>query len=341
VVVSPSVWFLASLDGGNLLIFYNNQPTWFQNLDTKAPFRTPWVFGFIEKLLNNRREDANMHTELVTIETNTDQPLDGAWYEPDGGSTAGAVMICHGNTMNFYVGAPRFLPPALTKLGFACLSFNRRGHDVLSNRNSRSVEGAAFQTTAEGMEDNEFAAAWIMDKGYKAPVIIGHSNGGFLGVQYVSQHPETPAMVLLSAHAGGALAKHEMPRDGLLAGPKTPERRKEAEAMIADGRGDDIMVFPGWWYVATARSYLDRLTTMPSTVETAPKIFCPTLYIRGDQESRDGYPAEDFSAKSSGSCDIEIVANCEHYYNGRQDEIIKLVSNWLVRQFNLESILSY
>jgi pimeloyl-ACP methyl ester carboxylesterase len=124
-----------------------------------------------------------MRTELVTIATNTHQPLDGAWYEPDKGSTAGAVMLCHGNTMNFYVGAPRFLPPALTRLGFACLSFNRRGHDVLSNRNNRTVEGAAFQTTAEGMEDNEFAAAWIMNKGYKAPVVIGHSNGGFLGVQ--------------------------------------------------------------------------------------------------------------------------------------------------------------
>jgi hypothetical protein len=33
----------------------------------------------------------------------------------------------HGNTMNFYVGAPRFLPPALTAFGLACLAFNRRG----------------------------------------------------------------------------------------------------------------------------------------------------------------------------------------------------------------------
>ena len=55
----------------------------------------------------------------------------------------------HGNTMNFYVGAPRFLPPALTALGFACLAFNRRGHDILSIRNSRAAEGAAFETTAE------------------------------------------------------------------------------------------------------------------------------------------------------------------------------------------------
>jgi hypothetical protein len=69
-----------------------------------------------------------VRTELISIETDT-LPLDGAFHRPDAETTVGAVLLFHGNTMNFYVGAPRFLPPALTKLGLACLSFNRRGHD--------------------------------------------------------------------------------------------------------------------------------------------------------------------------------------------------------------------
>src|SRR5919204_59941 len=93
-----------------------------------------------------------MRTELISIETDT-LPLDGAFHQPEGGSTAGTVLLFHGNTMNFYVGAPRFLPPVLTKLGFACLAFNRRGHDILSIRNSRAAEGAAFQLTREGIAD--------------------------------------------------------------------------------------------------------------------------------------------------------------------------------------------
>ncbi len=44
-----------------------------------------------------------MKTNLVTIPTDT-IPLDGAWYEPEAGVTAGAVLLFHGNTMNFYVG---------------------------------------------------------------------------------------------------------------------------------------------------------------------------------------------------------------------------------------------
>ena len=51
-----------------------------------------------------------MRTELISIPTAT-TPLDGALHWPDGPVT-GAVLLFHGNTMNFYVGAPRFLPPA-------------------------------------------------------------------------------------------------------------------------------------------------------------------------------------------------------------------------------------
>lgn len=277
-----------------------------------------------------------MRTELVTIATDSGQPLDGAWYEPEGGATAGAILLFHGNTMNFYVGAPRFLPPALTALGFACLAFNRRGHDILSNRNSRSVEGAAFQTTVEAIADNEFAAGWLQqEKGFDTPVVIGHSNGGFLGVQHAARHPETPALVLLSAHAGGTHQTDLAPVTGLLGGARTAEFHRQAEAMVAEGRGGELMLLPGWWYVTTARSYLDRLTSMPDTVATAPQVHCPVLFIRGDQELHEAYPAEAFAANCGGPCDVEIVADCDHYYNGREDAITKLVADWLAQHFGL------
>src|ERR1700744_2711307 len=101
-----------------------------------------------------------MRAELISIATPT-EPLDGIYYEPEGGARAGGVLLFHGNTMNFYTGAPRFLPPVLTAMGFACLAFNRRGHDILSIRNSRAVEGGALQMTSEAVEDNNLAAAWM------------------------------------------------------------------------------------------------------------------------------------------------------------------------------------
>src|SRR5690348_9805232 len=150
--------------------------------------------------------------------------------------------------MNFYTGAPRFLPPALAGLGMAALAFNRRGHDILAIRSSRAAEGAAFQTYAEAIEDNDIAARWVAEQGFPRPVIIGHSNGGMLAVRHVADHQQTAALVLLSAHCGG---KDMLPRTcaaGLLAQDKLPEVTDRAEGLVRAGRGRELMLLPGWWY---------------------------------------------------------------------------------------------
>jgi pimeloyl-ACP methyl ester carboxylesterase len=275
-----------------------------------------------------------MRTELISIETDT-LPLDGAFHRPDAKAIVGAVLLFHGNTMNFYVGAPRFLPPVLTQLGFACLSFNRRGHDILSIRDSRAGEGAAFQLTREGIADNCYAAAWLAERGFSNPIVIGHSNGGMLAVKHVSDHPRTPAMVLLSAHGGGRDGMRRTSRAGLLAGDRLAEVTSQARSFVAAGRGRELMLLPGWWYVITAESFLDRMTEMPDVLELAPTIPCPTLFIRGDQEDPETYPAEAFGERAGGPCDVEIVPNCDHFYVGREAAICDLVSGWLTRTLKI------
>jgi hypothetical protein len=85
---------------------------------------------------------APMRTELISIETDT-VPLDGALYRLDESQVRGAILLFHGNVMNFYSGMLRFLPPALTALGFVCLAFNRRSHDILATYESRARPSAA------------------------------------------------------------------------------------------------------------------------------------------------------------------------------------------------------
>jgi len=271
-----------------------------------------------------------MRTELISIPTDT-TPLDGAFHEPDGGATAGAVLFFHGNTMNFYVGALRFLPPVLTRLGYACLAFNRRGHDILSIRNSRAAEGAAFQLTREGIADNRIAHEWLVARGYPHPVVIGHSNGGMLGVRHVADYPQTPALVLLSAGRGGTTSVQHGSAAGLLAGDRFEEISAQARALVKAGRGRELLLIPGWWYVISAESFLDRLTEVPDTIALAPRITCPVLCIRGDQESRDRYPAEEFQSRVAGPCEVEIVPDSDHFYVGREDTVAAIVSSWLTR----------
>jgi pimeloyl-ACP methyl ester carboxylesterase len=271
-----------------------------------------------------------MRTALVTIPTDT-TALDGAFYEPDGGAGAGAVLLFHGNTMNFYVGAPRFLPPALVQLGYACLAFNRRGHDIASTRNSRIAEGGAYQTAREGIEDNRLAAQWLAAQGFAHPVVIGHSNGGMLAVRHVADHPHTPALVLLSAHGGGKDIVQRGGRSGLMVGERVEEFAAEARTMIEAGRGRELMLMPGWWYAISAESFLDRLTETPDVLELAPQVKCPVLYIRGDKEPREQYPAEEFAKRAGGPCNVEIVPDCDHFYNGREDAVTRAVTSWLAK----------
>jgi pimeloyl-ACP methyl ester carboxylesterase len=268
---------------------------------------------------------------LISIATPT-TPLDGAWYEPEGrkGNCAArnAALLFHGNTMNFYTGAPRFLPPALAELGLASLAFNRRGHDILAIRDSRAAEGAAFQTYREAIEDNAIAARWVAERGFPRPVVIGHSNGGMLAVRHVAEHPETAALVLLSAHCGG---RDMLPRTcaaGLLAQEKLPEVAATAADMVQAGRGRELMLLPGWWYVTSAESFRE-LADCPDTLELAPRIRCPVLYLRGDREPRDLYPAEEFARRCAGPCTVEIVPQCDHFYVGREAAVSEIVCRWL------------
>jgi pimeloyl-ACP methyl ester carboxylesterase len=271
---------------------------------------------------------AQVRTELISIATPTD-PLDGLYYEPEGGARNDGVLLFHGNTMNFYTGAPRFLPPVLAELGFACLAFNRRGRDILSIRNSRAMVGGALQTAAEGIEDNRLAAQWFAARGHTAPVVIGHSNGGMLAVRHVADHPQTRALVLLSAHGGGKTMLQDTCSAGMMAAGRMDEITAEARAMVAGGRGKDLLLMPGWWYAITAESYLDRKENTPDVVELAPRIACPTLYVRGDAESVSHYPAEEFQARAGGPCEVRIVPNCDHFYNGCEAAVQQLVAGWL------------
>ena len=276
---------------------------------------------------------AVMRTQLVTIQTDT-IPIDGALHEPDG-PAQGAALYFHGNTMNFYTGAARFLAPALIKLGLAFLAFNRRGHDILTTRVSRVAEGGAFQTSAEAIADNCLAAKWLAARGFANPVLMGHSNGGMLSTRHVVDHPNTPALVLLSAGRGGAQQDTSGGSEKLFAAGRLDELTKHAHELVAAGRGRELMFMPGWWYVISAESFLDRIVSVPDTIALAPQIKCPVLAIRGDKEDRDRYPAEEFQAVCGGPCEVNIIADCDHFYNGREQHVAGIVSAWLKKTLAL------
>lgn len=268
-----------------------------------------------------------MLADLISIPT-PGTPLDGLFYAAPPGRDRGAAMLMHGNGMNFYYGAPGFLPEHLTGIGLAALAYNRHGHDTVSAR-TRVAEGNAYQTVAVAVADNDRAAAWLGERGYDAPVVIGHSNGGMLASEHVVRHPETPALVLLSAHLGGREMLQRGSALGLLGGDRLAEISQQAHALVDAGRPDELIVMPGWYYVITAGSFVDQESNLPVLLDNAPLITCPVLYVRGDQEDREMYPGERFAERAGGPVDVRILPDCDHFYTGHERALGALVAGWL------------
>ncbi len=269
-----------------------------------------------------------MNLELISIETDT-VPLDGIFYTPNNGPIRSVALFFHGNCHNFYMGPSRFMPQTLLAEGIACLAFNRRGHDMVTSLGGRDIGGGSFQLAHEAIADNNHAAAWLRARGFDNPIVIGHSNGGVLAAHYAAEHPETPAVVLMSAHVGGKSITRRMSANGLFGRDQLPEIEARAQQMAAEGRGKELMLLPGWWWVASAECVLDYTVNMPDTVECAGRTKVPVLFLRGDKEPAELYPAEAYAANCTSPCEVRILPDCDHFYTGQEQSVSELILKWL------------
>ena len=116
---------------------------------------------------------------------------------------------------------------------------------------------------------------------------------------------------------------------GLLAQDRGEELSARARGLVEAGRPDALMLMPGWWYVTSAASYLDMERNVPSLLEAARRVACPTLYLRGALEDDELYPAEAFAAAATTPVDVRIVGGADHFYTGCEAEVGELVADWL------------
>ncbi|MGH9089148.1 MAG: alpha/beta hydrolase [Acidimicrobiales bacterium] len=275
-----------------------------------------------------------MDGRLVSLPTST-MPIDGMWFPSPAQPLRATAMLGHGNGGNFYSGPVRFLPPHLVSRGIECFSFNRRGHETLTTR-TRAPEGNAYQTAAQAMEDSEVARAHVDERATAATaataatVVIGHSNGGLYAARHVADHPGARALVLLSAHLGGPEMLRRGSELGLMAQDRGAELSAEAHRLVDSGHPETLLLMPGWWYVVSAAAYLDMESdNIPRVVEAASRVECPVLYLRGELEDPEMYPAEEFAAAASVPVDVRIVPGADHFYSGREDEVGRMVADWL------------
>ena len=106
--------------------------------------------------------------------------------------------------------------------------------------------------------------------------------------------------------------------------------------MIAAGKPRQLMLIPAWWWVISARTYLDRLTNAPDLVENAKRIKCPVLFIRGDQEPKENYPAERFKENCAGPARSRSFPTATTSTSARKIKVSEIVTDWLKRNTKLD-----
>lgn len=271
-----------------------------------------------------------MHTELMTFEASDGYPLDGLLHTAESGAAERAALIVHGKTMNFYTCLGRILPPHLVKLGWSCLAMNRRGHDLGGIRNGRASYGGAWERFADSQVDIAGGMAELTRRGFRRIVLVGHSFGGIASAAYAADHPDgVAALGLCSAGRGGREYLLQVSRAGELAGERHAEVDAEARRLVAQGRGDQIIALPGWWYAITAASWVDLSENVPVTAERARRYPGPVLALRGSQEPPDSYPAEKVAEACGGRATLVVIPGADHFYNGTQPELARAVCDWL------------
>src|SRR5215207_679977 len=97
------------------------------------------------------------------------------------------------------------------------------------------------------------------------------------------------------------------------AGDRVDEIHARARKRVAEGRGREALLMPGWWYAITAESFIDRLTEVPDTLALVPQVRCPVLAIRGEQENAERYPAEALARAATAPATAKVIAGSDHF----------------------------
>ena len=238
------------------------------------------------------------------------------------------VVLLHGISNRSEAWLP--IIPALAGT-FRVLAMDLRGH----GRSGHPVTGYRHADYASDLQ------AVIEDDGLARPLIVGHSLGGIIALEWAARHPDVAAAIVvedapLSSGPGAEatfatwISMNQMPFEALLARYRAdmPHRsehqlRRRAEAMA----GTAPAVFRE--ELAAARA-----SAIGNETERLAEVSSPILLIHGDVETGGLVPPDDvrrFSRTVPNGRTARIAQGTHWLHRDRPDAFLRLVVPFLER----------
>lgn len=277
---------------------------------------------------------------LVFTESSDGFTLAGALFEPTGRNNATTLVIwIHGIHLRFcepeYVAIARMV--ASHKVAF--LSVNTRGQDFgvwMRGRSQSKLAGSGWELLHECTADIDGWLHFAASEGYTSLVLAGHGFGGSKIVYHLAEHHEPAVQGVILASSASIV------RDLV-----NPEFHARAEAMVAEGRGMDLLPWgtrPGVVpstvsaQVLVARERLHRdLYGNAQHPPALTKIRVPVLAWYGEMErllGRDTAGLLQSTAQNLTICplvDTKVLPGTTYLYTGSEELIAKEVLEWVGR----------
>lgn len=267
--------------------------------------------------------------ELLTLATSDGWALDAVMYAPGLQSQADTVLLhLHGKGASMLDIHARWLPDLLPSLGH--FAINMRCHSLAYNtdREDTPVAGGMYESLEEGEYDIAAAVNFLRSEGYRKIIISSHSSGGFYAGMYTPAGDDIVGRIFLSPLTDNKIAlSWWFPESSEL-----DDALAMASNLIEQGRPDEIMPLPSWYWGISARSLVERASQPDSDVwiSAVNALPSPVLMAWGATESRDKL-WNTLSRQLTPPTDALGLEGSDHWYHGHEDTVAEHVARFVYK----------
>jgi len=289
----------------------------------------------------------NMKETLFRVLTEDNLELVGILYEPVQSSKKILVHV-HGMGGNFYENKfLDFIAQTLTANGFAFLTFNNRGCELVKDlskieNEKRSIVriGGSYEIFEDSLFDIKAVIDFVESKRFTEIHLSGHSLGASKVAYYVTEQNDNriKSIIFLSPADMVGLAKTD----------KYYQRDIDmAKKMIIEGRGKELMPFMIWdENYLTADTYMSigsdkskvaifNFYNPIDSLSSLGKIKISSLTIMGRKDVALTIAIEDTMDRvkkamiSSSKVETNILDDADHGYNNYEQKLADILKIWI------------